>query len=91
MKPTPYRDEWADELEHAGDDATLDVAEALDEAREVVESGGVEPWQETACPVCRPSAARYRRDTASAGATSKGRGWVRARRAGVVARPAAVS
>ena len=37
-------------------DAADDVAEALDEAREVAESGGVEPWQETACPVCRPGA-----------------------------------
>ena len=56
MKPTPLRDERAGELEHAGEDAADDAAEALDEAREVAESGGVEPWQEAACPVCRPGA-----------------------------------
>ena len=42
MKATPLRDEWDGELERAGDDAAGDVAEALDEAREVAESGGTE-------------------------------------------------
>ena len=57
MKATPpLRDEWDGELERAGDDAAGDIAEALDEAREVAEYGGVDPWQETACPVCRPGA-----------------------------------
>ena len=42
----PLRDEWAGELEHAGEDA----------ADEVAESGNIEPWEATACPVCRPGA-----------------------------------
>ena len=41
----PPRDEWAGELEQARDDAAVDVAEALDEAREAGECGGVEPWR----------------------------------------------
>ena len=41
----PPGDERARELERGIDDAAGDVAEALDEAREVAECGGVEPWR----------------------------------------------
>ena len=42
----PPSDEWAGELERGIDDTAGDVAEALDEAREVAECRAVAPWRD---------------------------------------------
>ena len=56
----PPGDEWAGELEHARDGAAVDVVEALAEAREVAEYGGVELWREAALDIDREPASPAR-------------------------------
>ena len=56
----PPGDEWAGELEHVRDDAAVDVVEALAEAREVAEYGGVELWREAALDIDREPASPAR-------------------------------